>query len=304
MNRLHRKRTGFTLIELLVVIAILALLVAMLLPALGRAKDIARFTICRANFRSTSSAWHGFANSHENRFPGNATSSIEYWGPCWMNILNREWFHNNDPKYYPTSAYGDEPTCGPLVRFWTFQAVDNWPSSQLGKKWMTCASYTNGRTWGRPWIANNYVVGGHYMDDDTWAGTTWTDYHKLIPNPKSINPAYTAYRLGAQLEKFKAASTKYMVWDADAGNDHDREGGYDDVVGSPTRYTMQLGFVDTNNVSWPYLAAGGEWAYRHMLPPDKRLYQQRAMSDALYIDGHSAPVSPNSKVYTAPFFHD
>jgi prepilin-type N-terminal cleavage/methylation domain-containing protein/prepilin-type processing-associated H-X9-DG protein len=62
-------RTGFTLIELLVVIAIIALLIGILLPALGKARDSARVVKCASNARQYSLAAFAYAVDSKDWLP-------------------------------------------------------------------------------------------------------------------------------------------------------------------------------------------------------------------------------------------
>lgn len=75
LNTGNRKAVaGFTLIELLVVIAIIALLIGILLPAIGRARDTARSIVCASTQRGLGQAMVQYALSNRDFYPGPNTS--------------------------------------------------------------------------------------------------------------------------------------------------------------------------------------------------------------------------------------
>src|SRR3954451_18626036 len=76
-----RRRAGhraFTLVELLVVIGIIAILIAILMPALRRAKEAANGVACASNQRQLMMAFLLFAADHQGHLPGNF---VDYQDP-------------------------------------------------------------------------------------------------------------------------------------------------------------------------------------------------------------------------------
>jgi prepilin-type N-terminal cleavage/methylation domain-containing protein/prepilin-type processing-associated H-X9-DG protein len=71
-----RSEVGFTLVELLVVIAIIALLMAVLLPALNRAREQGKRVVCLNNLKQLTLAWMNYASANNDKLVNGAADTV------------------------------------------------------------------------------------------------------------------------------------------------------------------------------------------------------------------------------------
>jgi len=97
-------RHGFTLIELLVVISIIALLIGILLPALGAARDAAKAMQCMSNIRQIETAHYSYMIDHDGAMidVSLAHGGTSYGTVTWIKALQDYWGDQQD------SGFGDE----------------------------------------------------------------------------------------------------------------------------------------------------------------------------------------------------
>jgi prepilin-type N-terminal cleavage/methylation domain-containing protein/prepilin-type processing-associated H-X9-DG protein len=98
-RRMRQVGFGFTLIELLVVIAIIALLISILLPALGQAREASRATVCLSNLKQIMAGFTLYAQDNRGRICGT------YWqgtiNEDWSGRMNRRYMNNPNRYEHP-----------------------------------------------------------------------------------------------------------------------------------------------------------------------------------------------------------
>jgi prepilin-type N-terminal cleavage/methylation domain-containing protein/prepilin-type processing-associated H-X9-DG protein len=132
---MKRRSTGFTLIELLVVISIIAVLIALLLPAVQQAREAARRTQCKNNLKQMGLAIHNYAESFSRLPPGYiANADLTQTTPGWG------WGAMILPQLDQTPLYNALNFNSPI------EAASNAPALQTVVKAYLCPSdvYPNG----------------------------------------------------------------------------------------------------------------------------------------------------------------
>lgn len=118
-----KKSSAFTLIELLVVIAIIAMLLAVLLPALKKAKGQSQAVICTSNLRQIGFAAVLYAQANDNFVPRGGAFGT--WFKCFLPYLEQGYGITDyrNVKIYRCPSFPDkEQTVCYVVNSWTFNS--------------------------------------------------------------------------------------------------------------------------------------------------------------------------------------
>jgi prepilin-type N-terminal cleavage/methylation domain-containing protein len=172
-----QKRTGFTLIELLVVIAIIALLMAILMPALQRVRRQARTVACQSNLHQWSLIWAMYTEDTGGYFP----SSVLTWRD-FVEDYHREKEITLCPSAIKLYSDGARPPLGAWEQTWDQAATDAsgraFASSYGINQWVLNSSdVVGGRVLEQLW-RNIHIKGAHevmFFGDCAITGATPLD---------------------------------------------------------------------------------------------------------------------------------
>ena len=86
------RRGGFTLVELLIVVGLVSLLVAVLLPALSKARDAARTVRCTSNLKQVATGLLMYATDHRGQLPYNTAGGLPQTHPDYLAFTDWPYF--------------------------------------------------------------------------------------------------------------------------------------------------------------------------------------------------------------------
>jgi prepilin-type N-terminal cleavage/methylation domain-containing protein/prepilin-type processing-associated H-X9-DG protein len=173
------RRKGFTLIELLVVIAIIALLMAILMPALAKVRKQAKAVTCQANLKQWGAVFSMYTGDNDGYFGPQSTSAADKRGTKWMNWA-RKYYKEPKLRLCPMANAkfwnGNGGTDDPPVEQSAFVAWGPW-KIQSGSDW---------KGWETPGDSGSYGSNSWFYGDEEIQAPyrKWRTIN--VPNPAIV----------------------------------------------------------------------------------------------------------------------
>lgn len=283
-SKISKKSFGFTLVELLVVISIIAMLLAVLLPALNKAREMAKRLICGSNMHQAGLALNAYAHAYDSRItpirqrPGEAgyigkSHSFKYTSGQaieWQFLLL--WSAGNFKAENFIEAYNDMD-----LKFKSFMHCPAWPVKPVmpPSVWNYDGPYSFG-------YGQNSVIPYPGSNNVLAKGFAWDEAAPKIANIK--NPGTRIYA-GDSHNWVLTDDSATGSWYYGATNGGKNRKGED--VRHPAYLAKAYADITSNRLHWinadPYRHAGGAYY--------------------IFLDGHAEYIKAEKAYYliTAPF---
>lgn len=198
------RRRAFTLIELLVVISVIALLMAILMPALQKAKKLGQSAVCKAHLRQWGTVFYMYATDNDDKFwddgpmPGTGDA-------VWLPMLASLYGNVDEFRLCPSAAKPNTPPgIGTTFKHWGpwVYVGHGFAGINVDEEWRNYSSYGTNL-----WINNVEITGGWMGQPERQWKTLQSKYAAEIPmigdcvwfgsNPKSLNDTSPPANSGA-----------------------------------------------------------------------------------------------------------
>lgn len=236
VTEMNLNRKAFTLIELLVVIAIIALLIGILLPALGSARAAARKLTCATTLRSAGQGMQTYAFDNQDFYPGPNSSGAQYR----FNRGSPDLYgmHSETSATTPTAVWDwISPSLGDSLGLSvnraqrTAQIFNDFGCQEasvftdtLFGGWVDAQDFQNELTQGRGYKQVSYLspASFHYYSGSYGANDApiirpgsnaryWTGFEDPVTTPRSFKPNITRVGVSLSSKIFAADGTRYLA---------------------------------------------------------------------------------------------
>ncbi|HOT73103.1 MAG TPA: type II secretion system protein [Anaerohalosphaeraceae bacterium] len=224
------KKRGFTLIELLVVIAIIAMLLAILMPALNKVKKIAQRVVCGTNLKGLGNAMTVYANDFRGQYPCQGEGKRLVWARATDQAFQavRTWTDGQNitlgaslyllvrladvgPKSFvcPSSDQvefsGKNPSNFDIVELWDFGRYDGGTDKAYNAEGPEkCVSYSYHQPYGVATGASTASPGRYRADDTRSAAFALMADKNPWYDPKLPETTFTGANLANSVDKLFA----------------------------------------------------------------------------------------------------
>jgi prepilin-type N-terminal cleavage/methylation domain-containing protein/prepilin-type processing-associated H-X9-DG protein len=213
------KKNGFTLIELLVVISIIAVLMAIMMPALNKVRQQAKLLICKTNMKNIGIAVNTYTNDYGGSYPlvGNrdAAGRLPNWGggypapPYWDAVVMPYMYseYNANPKANNQMLLSKYEK---MFDIWCCPGIKGEP--EFRSVYNNITSGTDSRATNRypRSYRMNAMLGGHAAVNGPYSSRDFEDL--------SSNPGARAYTVSVKTHQVESSSNTFLILDGGLDN--------------------------------------------------------------------------------------